>query len=393
MRQFRNLVIYLAASVSIALSAGAALAADNFRIGGVVALSGPYGILGEDMRKGVELALSQRPTVLGQRIEVVWEDTESKPQVAVQKATKAASAGAQLLFGAVGSGETVAIMELARQRKLPLLVTASADDIITGEKGNRYTFRTINKLGSEIVMMRRFIEQEKIAAVYGVAADVGIFRDGWGSIKSGLQTSGVAVKGEDIVPLGTKDYSVVINKVAESGATMVVLMMGGADGITFVKQAAEVKLKDKVRIAGPVLMDEVAAKAAGAASLGVISGVRYHFSLDTAANQAFVADYRKMYAGEWPGYLAGEAYDGLNWMLDVIESTRSTDPETWIAAFERSERTNSLEGTKKMRACDHQAEQRNYLAEVVSGASPMPALMLKIIGSWSDAELGMKPCP
>ncbi len=33
---------------------------DSFHIGGVVSLSGTYGMFGEDMRRGVEIAIDQR---------------------------------------------------------------------------------------------------------------------------------------------------------------------------------------------------------------------------------------------------------------------------------------------------------------------------------------------
>ncbi|KAG1263923.1 hypothetical protein G6F65_014440 [Rhizopus arrhizus] len=61
---------------------------DTFKIGGVVSLSGTYGIFGEDMRKGVTVAIEQRGgKVLGKPIQVTWEDDETKPQPAVQKTT------------------------------------------------------------------------------------------------------------------------------------------------------------------------------------------------------------------------------------------------------------------------------------------------------------------
>ena len=65
-------------------------AKEHFRIGGLLALSGPLGILGEDARKGMDLAIAERDgKLLGVPIEIEWADTESKPQVAVQKATQA----------------------------------------------------------------------------------------------------------------------------------------------------------------------------------------------------------------------------------------------------------------------------------------------------------------
>ncbi len=101
---------------------------DTFKIGGVVSLSGTYGIFGEDMRKGVTIAIEQRGgKVLGKPIQVTWEDDETKPQPAVQKTTRLISDGSQMIFGAVSSASTLAIMNIAKQRKIPHLVTMSAE--------------------------------------------------------------------------------------------------------------------------------------------------------------------------------------------------------------------------------------------------------------------------
>lgn len=145
---------------------------DTFKIGGVVSLSGTYGIFGEDMRKGVTIAIEQRGgKVLGKPIQVTWEDDETKPQPAVQKTTRLISDGSQMIFGAVSSASTLAIMNIAKQRKIPHLVTMSADDKITVPGGSRYTFRTSNTLGMEQRMALAYSKEQKLKRIYGVTAD------------------------------------------------------------------------------------------------------------------------------------------------------------------------------------------------------------------------------
>ena len=83
---------FLMSSAGVALvalnPATGVLAADEpseFHIAGVLAFSGAYGIIGKDMRQGVELAIADRGgKVLGKPIRVSWEDDETKPQPAVQ---------------------------------------------------------------------------------------------------------------------------------------------------------------------------------------------------------------------------------------------------------------------------------------------------------------------
>ncbi|MET4119858.1 ABC-type branched-subunit amino acid transport system substrate-binding protein [Bradyrhizobium sp. JR1.5] len=387
----RTFLMSSAGATLVALNpATSGLAADEpgeFHIAGILAFSGAYGIIGKDMRQGVELAIADRGgKVLGKPIRVSWEDDETKPQPAVQKATRVLAGGAQMMFGAVGSASTLALQGLADQRKIPLLVTISADDKITRPNGSRYTFRTSNTLGMEIRMCVEFAKVKGLKKIYGVTADYQATRDGWDLFVNEAKKAGIEIVGNDYAPLGNRDYSVIVDKMAKSDADGIAVIVTGNDAVTFLKQSGQVGLnKSKVQF-GPVLQDETLAAGVGPASVGVYSGVRYHFSVDNPANKKFVEAYRAKY-NEWPSSFAGEAYDGISWWLDVVDSTGSWDRETWVDAFAKSTRDNSLEGKKVMRACDHQAAQVGLWGVVVEGQSPLPPLTMKITEVFDAAKL------
>ncbi|MBV0881526.1 ABC transporter substrate-binding protein [Noviherbaspirillum sp. L7-7A] len=364
---------------------------DTFYIGGVVSLSGTYGMFGDDMRKGVEIAIEQRGSkVLGKPIKVSWEDDETKPQPAVQKTTRLIADGAQMIFGAVSSSSTLAIMNIAKQRKVPHLVTISADDKITVPGASRYTFRTSNTLGMEQRMALNYTKDQKLKRVYGVIADYQATRDSWEWYRKEAEKAGVQIVGADFPPLGNRDFSTIVDKVAKSDADSVVLFQTGSDAVTLVKQAGQVNLAKTKKIFGPVIADETMAAAVGPASIGVNSGVRYHYTIDNPANKKFVDAYRKKY-NEFPSMAAGEAYDGMAWWLDVVEKTGTWDKEKWVDAMASSVRENSVEGRKEMRACDHQALQDGLWGEVVPGRDPNPALMMKIVKVYPPNQI-FEPC-
>ena len=128
------------------------------------------------------------------------------------------------------------------------------------------------------------------------------------------------------------------------------------------------------------------AAAVGPTSIGVQSGVRYHFSTDNPVNKAFVQVYREKY-NEFPSSAAGEAFDGMSWWLDVVDKTGSWDKEKWITAFENSVRENSVEGRKTMRACDHQAMQDGLWGVVARGKPPQPAYVMNIVKVFPPNEM------
>ena len=365
---------------------------DKFVIGGLLALSGPLGITGIEARKGMDLAVEQRGgRLLGVPIELRWEDTESKPQIAVQKATKAVAGGAEFLLGSVGSGETLAIMKLAAVRKIPLLVPLSSDPSITGTARNAYTFRTTLSGDSLTNIVVGYLRAGNAAQkVYGVVADYPVARSSWLKVKFDLG-SRLTVVGEDFPSLGQGDYSVIVNKIAGSGAEVAVVALGGNDAVTFMKQAEEVHLRQKVKLVGMNIADSAMAEAAGRGALGAVSSVRYDFSLVNEANQKFVAAFRAKY-GEYPSAFAGDAYDGLSWWLDVIEKTHSWRSEDWMNAFQNSSWEHSIVGSRTMRACDHQALVPGFIAEVGTGQAPSPKYTMNVLKTLAPQTIAA-PCP
>ncbi len=370
---------------------GPAVAQDSFKIGGVLPLSGAFGIVGENMRRGAVIALEERDNkVLGKPIQVTWEDSETSTQVAVQKTTRLLSQGVHTIFGEVSSGSTLAMMKLTEQRKVPHIITLSADDRITGADKTRYAFRTSNSVAMENAMIGEFAKRQKIGKVYGIVADYQVGRDMWAALKTDLAAKNIAIAGEDYTPIGTKDYSILLDKASKSGADGLMLLVVGGDVVTSLKQGADVGIKDKMKVFGTMLMDETLGQAVGPGSIGINSTLRYHFTERSPRNQKFVAAYRAKY-NEYPSQYAGEAYDGMSWWLDTVEATGDWDKEKWVDAFAKSTRFDSVEGVKKMRACDNQASQIGLFGTAVPGTGELPPVTMKITETFG-AETLFKPC-
>lgn len=364
----------------------------EFRIGALGTFTGAFGVIGESMRRGAELAAEMRGNqVLGVPVRFTWEDDETKPQVAVQKATRLTSEKVHVLYAPVSSASTLAVMKVAEREKTPLLVTLSALDDIANSNGNPYTFRTSNSQEMETRMLLRFIEEKRFTKIYIAASDYKAGRDAIAAMRKRLEGKGVSIVGEDYIPIGARDYSIIVNKVAQSDAQAFYVGVAGNDLISLLKQADQVKLQEKKTLFGQIVMDELLGKATGPAALGIYSALRYHFSVDNAANKAFVAAFRKKY-GEFPDQYAGEAFDGVAWFLDVVDATKVWDKEKWLAAFRASKRPQSVEGTKAMRTCDNQAEQPGFYGKAVKGEGELPAVTMQILYRFEAKDL-MTPCP
>ena len=56
----KSVVVAAAATIGLTATAYAQATPEKFKVGAVLSLSGPYGLLGEDMRRGVQIAVEER---------------------------------------------------------------------------------------------------------------------------------------------------------------------------------------------------------------------------------------------------------------------------------------------------------------------------------------------
>jgi branched-chain amino acid transport system substrate-binding protein len=243
----------------------------------------------------------------------------------------------------------------------------------------------------ENAMIGEFAKRQSVKKMYGIVADYQVGREMWTALKADLAGKGISIVGEEFAPIGSKDYSIILDKAIKSGADGLVLLVVGGDVVTALKQGGEINLPQKMKVMGTMLMDETLGQAIGpAGSLGVSSTLRYHFTQDTPRNKKFVAAYKAKY-GELPSQYAGEAYDGMSWWLDTVESTKVWDKEKWVDAFRASLREDSVEGVKRMRSCENQAEQVGLFGTAVAGAEGGPTVTMKVVETFPASAL-FKPC-
>ena len=380
-------IVALAFGLCITVPSKAVARDDTYEIACVLSLSGPYAILGDPIKKGIELAVEHHGgKVLGKKIELIFEDTEMKPQVAVQKTTKLIAGGIDLLVGEVSSASTLAIMPIAMMNKVPHLSIVSADERITGENKTRYTFRTSQPFDIEVKMVAEYIKTADFKSVYGVAADYGVTRLGWSGMKAASEKAGKKIVGESFPALGTTDFSVIINKIADSHADAVAFSLAGSDYVTFVKQLGQQGVGGRVILFNTTAPAEADAGVMGSAVYGLKGSTRWDSTMDNPASRKYSEDFQKKYKVA-ATYVDGDAYDGVMWWLDNVEKTGTFDKEELINAFEKSVYKNSIKGTKVMRPCDHQAAQVGLWGEMIKGTGNQPAYVFKTTRVFSAEEL------
>ncbi len=99
------------------------------RIGVVTPLTGTYAGIGEQVKWGLNLAakeINASGGVMGRQIELIYEDEEANPSVAVQKAEKLfQTSKVDFLTGTVNSGSTLAVGQVAERNNKLMATTVS----------------------------------------------------------------------------------------------------------------------------------------------------------------------------------------------------------------------------------------------------------------------------
>src|SRR5208283_4830731 len=122
-----------------------AIAQDPIKIGFLYVFSGRLGHYGAGAKQGAEIAMDEinkAGGVLGRKIVGVFADTQLKPEVGVEAATKLViEEKVDVVMGIVSSGVADAVAPVMYQLRMPLIITLAMTPDVTGPKCNPYTFR------------------------------------------------------------------------------------------------------------------------------------------------------------------------------------------------------------------------------------------------------------
>src|SRR5689334_2167184 len=138
-------------ALAVTWTVSAALAQEPIKIGVLGPNSGPYAIIGEEVRNGFDLYLSGvGNTVAGRKIEMVYEDSQAKPDVGLTKARKLVEKdGVGFIGGVVSSSVAYALRDYVVSKNIPFIVTVASADGLTQKLAAPNIFRT-NSSGSQV---------------------------------------------------------------------------------------------------------------------------------------------------------------------------------------------------------------------------------------------------
>ncbi|MGK7753467.1 MULTISPECIES: ABC transporter substrate-binding protein [unclassified Roseovarius] len=344
----------LAATAMTAL--GAMAHAEGVKVGMITTLSGGGAGLGIDVRDGFLLAVKMSGN---EEIEVVVEDDQRKPDIAVQLADKMIqSEKVDVLTGIIWSNLAMAVVPAAVAQGKFYLSPNAGPSALAGKGCNPNYFNVawqndnLHEAAGGYANSAGFKNTFILAPNYPAGQDA---LTGYKRIYDG------ELAGEVYTQLGQTDYAAEIAQIRASEADSVFFFLPGGMGISFLKQYADSGVD--LPVVGPAFsFDQGILQAVGEAALGIKNTSQWSKDLDNEANKEFVAAFQEEY-GRLPSLYASQGYDTANLLLSAMAKADVTDADAFRAALKEAD-FESTRGDFEFASNNHPV-QDIYVREVI----------------------------
>ena len=142
----------------------------------------------------------------GRKIVIITKDDQGKPDLAISALAEAyEDDGADIAAGTTSSAAAIAMLPVAEGHKKILIVEPAVADQITGDKWNRYIFRTARNSSQDAISNVLAIGKPGVH-IATLAQDCAFGRDGVAAFKQALAKTGATLETEEYAPVNTTDF-------------------------------------------------------------------------------------------------------------------------------------------------------------------------------------------
>ena len=342
-----------------------AQAKGEIKIAHVYSKSGPLEAYGKQTQTGLMMGLDYATggtmMVAGKKITVIEKDDQGKPDVGKSLlATAYGDDKADVAIGPSSSGVALALLPVAEEYKKILLVEPAVADSITGDKWNKYIFRT-GRNSSQDAIANAVVSDVDGLSIAILAQDYAFGRDGVKAFKEALKKAKIVH--EEYLPPNTNDFTAGIQRVVDAlkdkpGRKVVAVVWAGATPPYNALAALDLKKRYGIEVGsgGNILPAMVAYKQFP----GMEGATYYYFGIPkNPANEWLVANHYKQFKTPPDFFTAG----GMSAGIAIVEALKKTAGDTNTEKLIKTMEGMSFESPKgKMtfRKEDHQAMQSMY---------------------------------
>ena len=315
-------------ALTLNLPAADAVKREPIKLGEYASLTGKEAGFGQTSHQGVVLAIEEINAaggVLGRRLELAYEDNQTKPGESATAVKKLISRDKVVtIIGEVSSGRSLEAAPIAQQNRIPMVAPAATNPKVT-QTGN-YIFRVCFIDPFQGTVMAKFAKEDlkakRVAILSSVsnAYSLGLAK----FFKETFIPNGGEVVSEKNFSEGDKDFRAQLTAVKAAGVDAVFVPGYYTESALIVRQARDLGLEMPF-FGGDGWEDEQLLKIGGEA----LNGCYYstHFSAENTdpVVAAFTAKYKARWNNEAPGAFSALGYDAVYIIADAIKRAGSTE--------------------------------------------------------------------
>ena len=308
---------------------------------------------------GLEYATGGTMTVNGRKLVVIEKDDQGKPDLGKsQLASAFADDKADLAIGPTSSGVALAMLPVAEEYKKILLVEPAVADSITGDKWNRYIFRTGRNSSQDAISNAVALDKAGVS-VATLAQDYAFGRDGVKAFREALKHAKIVH--EEYLPTSTTDFTAGAQRLFDAlkdkpGRKVIFIIWAGAGNPFKIADLDPKRYGIEIATGGNILP----AMAAYKNFPGMEGATYYYFGIPkNPVNEWLVAEHYKKFKTPPDFFTAG----GMSAGIAVVEALKKTGGATATEKLISTMEGMSFEtpkGKMVFRKEDHQALQSMY---------------------------------
>ena len=301
---------------------GAAIAADNtpVKLGVVGPFTGPFAVMGEQWRQGIETYLALNgDTVNGRKIEVIYRDTTGNPATAKQLTQELVTRDKVSFLGGFGlTPEANASAPVVNAAKIPAFLyhVASPSTLPLSP----YFVRAGQNIATNGAVSAYWALKAGKTKAYIAIADYGPGHDVAKGFRDYYTSHGGEIVREDAIPLNTVDFSPFAERIDAAAPQYVAMFIPpGAPAVSMVKALAARGVLTKTIVAGQGEAEDPDVHLFDGAILNFHSVIYYSSTLDNPENKRFLEGLKAKFGPQaLPSTFTVGAYDSMALIFKVV---------------------------------------------------------------------------
>ena len=314
-----------------------AKAADEFKIGLFIALSGPASLFGPTQKACAELAteeINKGGGIMGRQIKLIPTDAGGPPAESTKSAIRLMlEENVDMFVGSHDSATREALVATIKG-KVPYIYTP----VYEGSECAFNTYVIADTPEQQIRPSVAFMMKDRGAkSVYLIGDDYVWPRKCNEQAKKYIAENGGSVAAEEYVPFGAPNkFEEIVTRIKSAKPDMVLITLVGADNVNFNRTFAGFGLdKDIARLS--LLLEENTLLGIGPdSSSNLFSSMSYYANAPGEANKKFKAAYFAKFGDKAPqlGLIGADCYGGIYCAQALATKAGGTDAKKCMAASE-----------------------------------------------------------